>query len=155
MKKHIVNAGKTVYVTASRAPRWFWMIMAAIAILIIVYYWGKRKGKGTAIEIDIPGGAQSIPANWNPNPLIEDLHDVLDSTTFSPWAWDKRDRVFGEFLDIQTDAMFVFINNEYNKRYQPQMKSSLKNQIESEGMLGLWQAKKVKIIERMNELNIV
>ncbi|MDD5551409.1 MAG: hypothetical protein PHS34_09130 [Candidatus Omnitrophica bacterium] len=155
MKRQISQAGQTIVVTAARAPRWFWYIVAGIALILIIYFYGKRKGKSTPIKIKLPGGTSDIPTGWNPNPLIEDLHDVLDSTTFSPVAWNKREEVFSELLNLATDSMFVFINNEYNKRYQGEMTRSLKEQIRREGMLGFWAGLKDKLIERMDKLNIV
>ena len=57
---------------------------------------------------------QGQPIQWNPEPLVDELYDVMDGLfTFS----DKKDQVFKKLATLPTNDMVVATYNRFNIKH--------------------------------------
>ena len=130
-------------------------IYIGIAVLFVIgliawHFYRKGKIKAGAYQAQYPTGGTNIPASWNPYPLAQELHDVLDSTfTLS----GTKDIVFIKALELATDDMLVAVYNVFNQNYNTDNAGTLTKWLQDEWNYDWVSNKKNELIEKLQKLS--
>lgn len=99
-------------------------VVAVIAIVIFV--WGRYTGKknpspkNVQVQVDVQDDRDGTAASYDPTPMVDKLHELLDS-----WAWSwgavatERCEVLNELLNLSNTAPvhFMAVVYGYQKKY--------------------------------------
>lgn len=128
-------------------PKWVKITVIIILILLIVYFIGKRAGKAVfpdAVEIpdDRPGTGTK---QFNPGGLT----DALESDIYG--YWPRNMQPYQDLLQL-SDAGFVTVYNDWNKRYHKKHSETLRQAMAAEIYMNKTPIK--TIFQRMDRLNL-
>ena len=133
-----------------------WKIFAIILLVVaLIVWWIYAQGKkaATGPQVDLPGGANAIPAGWSPEPLAKELHDAMDSLLVFA---DTKETAFKKLFELPTDAMIVAVYNAFGKLYFSEGYGTLTEWIrdESNYVPELLGGVRARLLSKLQSLNL-
>lgn len=89
-------------------------IAIILVVILIIYFLGKRKGKKyTPQEVELPNDTQgaSVPLNWNPGTITDDIFEDLDEVAGTHSAMPYNNAL------TLSNSQLVAVWNDWNNRY--------------------------------------
>ncbi len=129
-------------------------IIIAFVIFVVAVYIIYRIGKkqGDAPVVKYPHNGEDIPPSWSPEPLADELHDVMGGlftlTGTKDTAWTK-------LKDLPTDEMVIAVYSAFNQKYYKEQKGSLTQWIKDENYYDYTSGVKAATLERLAKLKLV
>jgi hypothetical protein len=129
-------------------------IIAVAVIILIIYFVGKHNGKVKAEgpKADYPEGGDAIPKGWKPDPLVQELFNVMDGI-FTLGI--TKDETFRKYLSLPTDDMFAAVYNVFNQKYFNKGDGTLREWINDESHAFPFDTTNRMLNERFEKLNMV
>lgn len=126
------------------------LILIAIAL---IFLYGRKRGLETANGPDVtyPDGGDGIPAGWSPEPLAEELHNVMDGLFTGS---ETKDDTFRKLLVLPTDDMFVAVYDVFNQEHFSEGDGTLKQWINDEVLTSAFTSTVDQLNDRFDELNL-
>lgn len=96
--------------------RFLYIILLILAAIAGIYFWGRSSGKRKAggTQAKLPDSGMGIPKNWNPAPVVEQIHSALKGL-LTPTL--NKQLAFQSLLALTGDQLTA-VYNEFNRRYQ-------------------------------------
>lgn len=130
-----------------------YIVIIVVIVLIIGGYLLYRAGKKNATppQVQYPQGGNGIPPGWSPEPLIEELHDVMDGLfTLS----GTKDEAWKKLRDLASPDMITAVYNGFNQRYFKEDKGTLTQWIRDEKWIDWTSGVKDSTLAKLASLNL-
>ncbi|RFZ84768.1 hypothetical protein DYU05_03950 [Mucilaginibacter terrenus] len=130
------------------------IVLAVIGFAVWLYYKGKNAGLTFIPDVAYPHGTEAIPSNYNPNPLADELHEVMKGLFTSPAT---KEKAFQKLYNLPTDDLLVLVYNTFNKKYGREGSGSLTKWIDDEVIhtYGFFTSSiKSKLLARLRSINL-
>lgn len=121
-----------------------------IVILAIIFY---RKGKRAAEgpKVTYPQGGNDIPPSWSPEPLVNELYDVMSGlATLS----GSKEEAWRKLRDLPTDDMVVSVYDVFNQKYFGKGNGTLTQWIADEWYYDPFSGVKDSVLARLRNLKL-
>ncbi len=131
------------------------IIIVIVLLLLIglgIYFY--RQGKKNALppKVKFEEGTNALPSGWRPEPLADELHQVMDE---SFTLTGTKDKAWQKLIDLPTNDMVRAVYNAYNDLYFEEGYGTLTEWIKDEGYYDYTSGVKDKAIERLRKLNLI
>lgn len=131
-----------------------WIILFIIIIGIIIFYWGRKTAKNIPPVVNYPHNGADIPLNFDASILATDLHEAMKGVSLPSTNPFGRDKIFVDYLNLDTDEMFIAVYDTFNKLYMQEEKGTLRQWLQDEFYMWGTDFIRPKIYARMDKLNL-